>query len=228
MDIPGRVSFTLWLCGCNLRCPFCHNWRIADARGDVCRRASIEEVLSALSGAARLVEYLHVTGGEPLLQVEPLTVLLKRVEALGLARSVDTNCTLPERLGRLRGLIEHLAVDLKPPWTTGVDPSWYHSRLLECLRVASGLGVTVELRVVVARGWEPSDYLRLYREAVEALRGAEHYVVVNELVGRPYTEPRDQEWCGEHCNPGRRLVEEVARLLREAGAPVKRVYARTV
>jgi len=65
VDVHGKVTFTLWLCGCNLKCPFCHNWRIAERRE--CFELPRDAMLEELSSHSFLIDYFHVTGGEPLM-----------------------------------------------------------------------------------------------------------------------------------------------------------------
>jgi len=66
VDVRGKVTFTLWLCGCNLKCPFCHNWRIAEGEG--CFPLDEGLLLEELEYGAFLLDYFHITGGEPLMQ----------------------------------------------------------------------------------------------------------------------------------------------------------------
>ncbi|ABM80010.1 anaerobic ribonucleoside-triphosphate reductase activating protein [Hyperthermus butylicus] len=223
VDVRGRVSFTLWLCGCNLRCPFCHNWKLAEMLPGTCRWAKLDELVEALSGAARLVDVLHVTGGEPLLQPGRLRGLLEASHKLGLGNSINTNCTLPENMEQLleEKLVDHVATDLKTPFhlLTGLSKSqaarlW--GRYLDCLRLLARHGVEVELRIPVPR--DIPGYTRLLEESLrqptEALKGTNWYIVVNPLQGPPAVTPRSPDWCAEHCNPPRTLLEEVAAIAK--------------
>ncbi len=224
VDVWGRVSFTVWLCGCNLRCPFCHNWRIAEGASPPCRRVGVGEVLEAAGAASRLADYLHVTGGEPLLQARALRVLLRRSP---LPVSLDSNLTMPGRLRLLEGCVDHVATDLKAPWglLTGGAPAGLWRAWLESLRVAASWGAVVELRIPVPRG--VPGYLEAVAEALDqaaaALDATDWYVVVNPLQGPPYTDPRDREWCSRHCDPPDTLLERVAEEARRHGV---RVYVR--
>lgn len=234
VDVRGRATFTLWLCGCNLRCPFCHNWRLAEAAPEACRSVELDTVLEALRGAARLVDMLHVTGGEPVLQARALERLLEESRGLGLGNSINTNCTLPHLLQPLldRGLVDHVATDLKTPFRTlaglqGGIAAQLQERFLECLRALASHGVEVELRIPVPSGIP--GYTRLLeeslREAAEALHGTKWYVVVNPLQGRPLVNPRDTGWCAKHCSPDQELVDGVVETARRY---TMRVYVNQV
>ncbi|OWJ55574.1 anaerobic ribonucleoside-triphosphate reductase activating protein [Pyrodictium delaneyi] len=229
VDVRGRATFTLWLCGCNLRCPFCHNWRLAETSPEVCRRVELDRVVEALSEAARLVDMLHVTGGEPLLQPRGLEKLLEASRELGLGNSVNTNCTLPGILKPMldRGLVGHVATDLKTPFQqlTGLQEDAakrLYNGFLECLSMLADYGVEVELRIPVPR--EIPGYVELLgeslRKAAEALQGTKWYVVVNPLRGQPLVTPRDNDWCTKYCNPEQRLVGEVVEVARKFAGKV--------
>lgn len=226
VDVADSATFTLWLCGCNLRCPFCHNWRLASLDPERCRPLDIRRLLEALDSAKAFVDYLHVTGGEPLLQWRPLMELLATAkESLGMRTSINTNLTLVEPLRRMaeRGVVDHVATDLKvpPEAMTGLEPRaaaavWGMFR--EGLEVVAQHGLRLELRVPVARFTTPDLVLRYVREVEPALRKVEGLViVVQPLLGEPVTEPRSRDWCRLYCNPGPEALDSVAEAFRSLG-----------
>ena len=98
LDYPGRTACTIFLSGCNFRCPFCHNTPLltanaADGMGE-------EELLAFLKNRQGLLDGVAVTGGEPLLRPE-LPALLEKIKALGYAVKLDTNGAFPERLEQI-------------------------------------------------------------------------------------------------------------------------------
>ncbi|MCD6348625.1 MAG: 4Fe-4S cluster-binding domain-containing protein, partial [Candidatus Korarchaeota archaeon] len=68
VDVKGAVTFTLWLCGCNLRCPFCHNHLLASSDPSKCFPLNVNNLVDDLISSRGLIDYFHVTGGEPLVQ----------------------------------------------------------------------------------------------------------------------------------------------------------------
>jgi anaerobic ribonucleoside-triphosphate reductase activating protein len=82
---PG-VRFVLWFQGCSLGCAGCFNPDTHDA-GDRQRR-SVDEVM-AMIAAARGIEGVTLSGGEPLQQPEAALALLERVKA---ETSLSTLC----------------------------------------------------------------------------------------------------------------------------------------
>ena len=112
LDFPGRVACTVFLGGCDFRCPFCHNYELVDGSApaimdDGALFAFLEKRQGLLDGVA-------VTGGEPCLRRD-LPELLERIKAMGFAVKLDTNGTHPEMLRSLidRRLVDYVAMDVK-------------------------------------------------------------------------------------------------------------------
>ena len=64
LDFPGRVACTVFLAGCNFRCPFCHNASLV--RGGE-QEISKEELFAFLKKRAGVLDGVCITGGEPLM-----------------------------------------------------------------------------------------------------------------------------------------------------------------
>ena len=112
LDYPGRTACTVFLAGCNFRCPFCHNYELV--ANPVAPLMSDEELLDYLQKRKGLLDGVAVTGGEPLLRRE-LPDLLRKIKALGYAVKLDTNGSFPARLKALvgEGLVDYVAMDIK-------------------------------------------------------------------------------------------------------------------
>ncbi|AMQ18372.1 anaerobic ribonucleoside-triphosphate reductase activating protein [Thermococcus peptonophilus] len=216
VDVHGKVTFTLWLCGCNLKCPFCHNWRIAE--GKECFPLDRDALLGDLSSSSFLVDYFHVTGGEPLMQWAGLSSLLSEAKEF-LPISLNTNLTLLKPLERLLKveLVDHIATDLKaPPAELYGLPGEASTRLwrlfLRGLDLISDYGIPLELRIPVARGFDQWPWIEEGLKHIDT----DFYAVLNPLVGPPLTNPRNGAWCSEHCWPERE-VEDLKKELGEIG-----------
>ena len=113
LDYPGKVACTVFLPGCNLRCPFCHNPALVlpDRETD---SLSAEELLAFLETRRGKLDGVCVTGGEPTLY-EDLPALLRQIRGLGFAVKLDTNGTNPDMLEALaqEGLLDYAAMDIK-------------------------------------------------------------------------------------------------------------------
>jgi len=113
LDFPGKVACTVFLGGCDLRCPFCHNAELIDGTAPAVMEE--EELLAFLKKRQGLLEGVAVTGGEPLLRGDDLTRLAEKIRELGYPLKLDTNGTHPERLRKLidAGLVSYVAMDIK-------------------------------------------------------------------------------------------------------------------
>lgn len=113
LDFPDRISAIVWTSGCNLRCPFCYNRKLALGTVELFPQ---DEILSFLSKRKKLLEGVVISGGEPLLQ-DDLVDFVKRVKDLRLLVKVDTNGAFPERLDELleQQLVDYVAMDVKAP-----------------------------------------------------------------------------------------------------------------
>ncbi len=153
LDYPGKVACTVFLQGCNFRCPFCHNSGLLEGEGP--ETIPPEELLAFLKKRVGLLDGVCITGGEPTLQRE-LPELLVQIKALGFLVKLDTNGSRPDVLKVVveAGLVDYVAMDIKncPERygdTTGV-PGISLSRIEESIRFLLAGNVTYEFRTTVA------------------------------------------------------------------------------
>ena len=113
LDYPGKIACTVFLGGCNFRCPFCHNGslvlpeRMADTM-------PTDAFFAFLDSRKRRLQGVCVSGGEPTLHPD-LPDFLAEIKARGFAVKLDTNGTNPEMLLALinDGLVDYVAMDVK-------------------------------------------------------------------------------------------------------------------
>ncbi len=112
LDFPGHVACTVFLAGCDFRCPFCHNGGLV--LGGMTPLMDDAALLDFLKKRQGLLDGVAVTGGEPLLRPD-LPHLLEQIKALGYAVKLDTNGSHPTALRALvsDGLVDHVAMDIK-------------------------------------------------------------------------------------------------------------------
>ena len=111
LDYPGKVACTVFLPGCNYRCPFCHNAGLLENAPEDRKE---EELLTFLEKRKGLLDGVCITGGEPTLQPD-LPHLLAKIKALGYCVKLDTNGSNPAMLETLleKGLVDYVAMDVK-------------------------------------------------------------------------------------------------------------------
>ena len=113
LDYPGEVACTVFMSGCNLKCPFCHNRDLVFIPENY-EFIEPEEILSFLEKRKSLLDAVCISGGEALLQ-KNLISLVRRIRELGYLIKLDTNGCYPERLQEIveSGLIDYVAMDVK-------------------------------------------------------------------------------------------------------------------
>ena len=113
LDFPGVISATVFLGGCNLRCPFCHNASLVlpEKFGET---MSDEEFFAFLDSRKGKICGVCISGGEPTLYPYIEEFVLK-IKERGFLVKLDTNGTRPEVLKRLvnKGLLDYVAMDIK-------------------------------------------------------------------------------------------------------------------
>jgi len=114
-DFPGYISSTIFLGGCNFRCPFCHNSDLV-LRPEILPTLPLDYFLSFLDSRKGWLEGICISGGEPLLH-DDLETLLILIKDRNLLVKVDTNGSFPSRLKNLiqKKLVDHIAMDVKAP-----------------------------------------------------------------------------------------------------------------
>ena len=154
LDFPGKVACTVFLQGCNFRCPFCHNSDLLPGQGQPLMDDT--ELLAFLHKRKGLLDGVCITGGEPTLQPQ-LPQLLRRIRELGYAIKLDTNGSNPQALRQLveEDLVDYVAMDIKNsreqyPKTAGMRESLL-PQVEESIRYLASGKLDYEFRTTVVQ-----------------------------------------------------------------------------
>jgi len=144
LDYPGRVACTVFLGGCNFRCPFCHNSELFGADAEPVMEG--EELIAFLKGRRGILDGVCVTGGEPTLQPE-LLQFLREIKVLGYPIKLDTNGYRPEVLRAVveEGLVDYVAMDVKN--SPGQYPATAGAEHLDLKRIEQSIRFLLEGQV---------------------------------------------------------------------------------
>ena len=113
LDYPGKVAATVFLGGCNFRCPFCQNGSLVLApQGEP--EVLQETLWDFLEKRKGILDGVCVTGGEPTLSPQ-LPEFLEKNKELGYLVKLDTNGSRPEVIEELfnEKLVDYVAMDVK-------------------------------------------------------------------------------------------------------------------
>lgn len=113
LDYPEKMACTVFLGGCNLRCPFCHNASLV-LDGREVESIPDGELFSFLESRLGKLQGVCISGGEPTMHRE-LPALIEKIKSMGFLVKLDTNGTNPNMLEQLieTGLIDYVAMDIK-------------------------------------------------------------------------------------------------------------------
>ena len=146
--LPGAVALSLGTAGCPLRCRFCQNWQISQARPeeeDVPWRAPAELAAAAAASHDPVIAFTY---NEPTVQAEYLLEVASAARAEGV-RSVLVSCGYASEapLAEMCRALAAVKIDLK-----GYSPEFYRevcgadlSAVLRSIRQAARSGVHLEL-----------------------------------------------------------------------------------
>ena len=154
LDFPGKIACTVFLDGCNFRCPFCHNSELFMGKPE--KLMEDEEFFAFLKSRRGLLDGVCVSGGEPTLY-KTLPDFLAKIKEMGFLVKLDTNGYRPEVLKALvqQGLVDYVAMDVKNSpamyaQTVGLEKMELSS-IEESLRFLIGGELPYELRTTLVR-----------------------------------------------------------------------------
>ena len=162
IDFPDRLAGVVFLQGCPLRCPFCHNPNLQTC----CKtfEFSGEELESFLKTHQKRLDGIVLSGGEPLLQAD-IVAFAKWINSFGYQVGLHTSGVYPDRLQALLPILDWVGLDVKAPWCkyNVITGSRGMARYVEqSLKILSENSVPFEVRTTCdPRYLEPNDIYQL-------------------------------------------------------------------
>lgn len=219
LDYPGHVAATVFVGGCNFRCPFCHNGLLVlDPMAKP--RISEEEVLSYLKKRQGVLEGVCITGGEPTLQ-QDLAAFIRRLKGMGYLVKLDTNGSRPQVLTQLlqEGLLDYAAMDIKASpdnYATAAGLEQFDfDNIRQSIRLLMESDIPYEFRTTVVRG---IHILEEFEEIGRLLQGCRAYF----LQGFQESDSMVGQGCEAFS------VQEMEKMAELAGKYIDRVELRGV
>ena len=175
LDYPGKLASLIFTGGCDFRCPFCHNFELAEGRLPPVMEE--EDLLSFLKSRRGLLDGVAFTGGEPCLH-PGLPDLMAKIRDLGFATKLDSNGYHPARLREIidRGLADYVAMDIKNSPAKYAMTCGIETVDLDVIRESIGLlmerAPDYEFRTTVVAEFHEADD---FRAMGEMIRGARRY-----------------------------------------------------
>lgn len=166
LDYPGRLAATIFLGGCNFRCPFCHNTSLVLAPESQ-PIISDKEIFNTLKKRVGILEGVCITGGEPTLY-PGLIGLITEIKNLGFLLKLDTNGSNPDIIAKLinLNLVDYIAMDIKNSrekycQTIGLNKVNI-DKISESISILLSSNIDYEFRTTVVKDFhELSDFISI-------------------------------------------------------------------
>jgi pyruvate formate lyase activating enzyme len=179
IDYPGLICATVFLQGCNFKCPYCHNPELVDPG---LFRTSIKEntVMEFLDSRKGKLDAVTICGGEPTIQ-DDLNRFIKQIKKMGFAVKLDTNGSQPNVIKALiaEKLLDFIAMDVKAPldkYKEIVKTNVNQDSVKESIKIILKAKVPYEFRTTLVQSQlEENDILQIGK----LITGASHYVLQN-------------------------------------------------
>lgn len=211
LDFPEHTACTLFVPGCNFKCPFCHNSELLGPNTEFYDETEIFEFLKKRIGK---LEGVCITGGEPTVYTD-LARLLGDIRALGYLIKLDTNGYNPDALAELvgSGLLDYIAMDIKNSperyaATIGLsDLQFDMSRIEKSIDIIMKSGVEYEFRTTVTD--EMFDEVSI-SDAARLIAGADkyflQYFVMRDTVPSKTLTPPSEETMRRYLEIAKQFV----------------------
>ncbi|MDP3278585.1 MAG: radical SAM protein [Deltaproteobacteria bacterium] len=156
---PGARALTFGMFGCDLRCPYCHNWRVSQAlrEQDVDDESPLAMTAQALVQSAidSQCTVICAAYNEPMIAAEWVREVFAEAKSKGLVTAVISDGhTTQEALAHIRPVTDVFRVDLKAS-----EPEQYRALggrlapVLEGIALAHAMGFWVEVVTMVVPGF---------------------------------------------------------------------------
>ncbi len=183
IDWERMIVSTLYVGGCNFRCPFCYN---VDLVINAKQFSEIPEkdIFNFLQGRKDFIDGICLTGGEPTIY-DDLSELLSKIKNYNLKIKLDTNGSNPYRLAKIieRRLIDFVAMDIKSclqpeeyKKVSGITDEQIITNIKKSIAIISNSGIDYEFRTTVIPIFHNKTTIE---EIAREIKGARKYVLQN-------------------------------------------------
>ncbi len=179
IDYPGKVACTVFLIGCNFKCPWCYSSEIV-LSDKIAEHPRIDEseFFKFLDQRKKLLEGVVVCGGEPTIH-KNLPEFVSLIKEKGFKVKLDTNGSNPEMIEKLIGenLVDYIAMDIKAPlenekYREATGEEINVSQIKKSIELIQDSGVDYEFRTTVVPAFHSREDIE---EIARGIAGARKY-----------------------------------------------------
>jgi len=189
LDFPGKVACTVFVPGCDFRCPYCYNSDLV-LNSSRLPRITEKELFSFLEKRRDILDGVVICGGEPTLQKD-LGIFLERVKGMGFLTKLDTNGSHPDVLASLleATLLDFVSLDVKAP---------LDGRYCKVVKVGSSeKAVRRSIKVLVQSGID----FELRTTVVPTLHAKKDLMDLAIQISAIIPQPSSLRWCLQQFRP---------------------------
>ena len=210
IDYPNKIASVLFTPGCNLRCPFCHNWRIVvDPKPPFLHE---QAALKILESRKKYVDAVVVTGGEPTMHKE-IPRFLRKLKDRGFMVKLDTNGFYPQVLEECLPYVDYVALDVKTsPEKYGRLGAKDTAGLMRTIEILKTEKVAYEFRTTVVPEFvEAEDIIRIGELVKGAKTHAFQQFVPEDTLDKKFEilKPYTPETIAEFAKTMKKFTENV-------------------
>ncbi len=170
IDYPSKIAATVFLIGCNFRCPFCYSSELVLPE-KIKKQPKIPEkdFFKFLKERKGLLEGIVICGGEPTINKD-LPKFIKKIKKLGYLVKIDTNGSNPKMLKTLtdKKLVDYIAMDIKAPkekYEKAAGVKLDLAKIKKSIEIIKDSGINYEFRsTIVPTIHAKEDIIQLAKE----------------------------------------------------------------
>jgi len=179
IDYPGKLSCVLFLSGCNFNCPYCHNPDLAKGCSDYSAFLEENAVYNFLETRRNFLDGVVISGGEPTLKEELVSICKKIKQTTGYPIKLDTNGSRPQVIKHLisEGLVDYIAMDIKTDplhYPLFIKKDYNPDEILESIRIIMKSDLNYEFRTTCVK---PIVDEQVLENIARLIQGAMLYVI---------------------------------------------------
>ena len=172
---PYTVS-TIFIGGCNFRCPFCHNPSLVEPGTSV--NLPVEQIIEFAKSRKKWIDGVCITGGEPTLYPD-LIDFIERLKKESFLVKLDTNGSNPDLLQELcsKSLVDYIAMDIKnsiDKYDKTAGGPVDIDKIKKSVDIIRNSGIDHEFRTTVVPIFHTKDDIR---KIAEWLSGSRRFVI---------------------------------------------------
>lgn len=224
IEWPSRLSFVIFIAGCNFRCPFCYvPHLVLPERYNKVKEIKQEKVLQDIKERANknFIDAVCITGGEPTIHSELFNFLEKIKEQNPKIKiRLETNGSAPKLIEKLikNKLIDSVAMDIKNTKekykeTCGVDINI--KDIEKTIKLIKNSSLDYEFRTTLVLGLHEQEDIKKIAKWLNSIENKNKKIKLYVLQQFRSDLPSEQTIAPEFIKKGNYPIEKIKEIKKE-------------